>query len=318
MREERFSFFCQPLAKKQKICYNKENSQCSILNLSQEEQKMIKVLCILLITVCVLALGSCEQLEKLMSFLPTTQSSTTTPEANNAEIKNPTNDNVDETTYDNNHSCTTPEPNEEGTKVPEGNGETIVVEVKFQSGGVHAYHDKITVTTPATFTQVLGLFLQMHEDLSSYSINFHLNGVRVDPNDTTFLKNGDYIYLEESGDGSGDQYPCNHNWVDGSCMLCGMPCPHSEWDDNRQCLLCGTSLGVDLLQIDIYENGEYKYNAGGCIETTVENLLMAYYGPYPWEYWTSGNDIYFNDILITDSSYMIRENGILNIVSRSN
>ena len=127
MREERFSFFCQPLAKKQKICYNKENSQCSILNLSQEEQKMKKVLCILLITVCVLALGSCEQLEKLMSFLPTTQSSTTTPDVNNAENKNPTNDNVDETTYDNNHSCTTPDPNGEETKVPEGNGETIVV-----------------------------------------------------------------------------------------------------------------------------------------------------------------------------------------------
>ena len=89
MREERFSFFCQPLAKKQKICYNKENSKCSIHNLSQEEQKMKKVLCILLITVCVLALGSCEQLEKLMSFLPTTQSSTTTPDVNNAENKNP-------------------------------------------------------------------------------------------------------------------------------------------------------------------------------------------------------------------------------------
>lgn len=278
---------------------------------------MKKILCILLITVCVLALGSCEQLEKFISFdrVETNASTDLTPDANNNENKNPTHDKIDETTYDNNHSCTTPDPNEEGTKVPEGNGETIVVEVKFQSGGVHAYHDKITVTTPATFTQVLGLFLQMHEDLSSYSINFHLNGVRVDPNDTTFLKNGDYIYLEESGDGSGDQYPCNHNWVDCTCTLCGMPCPHSEWDDNRQCLLCGTSLGVDLLQIEFYMDGEYC-SCTSTIESTVGEQLMYQF----WRSWddlTSTYDVYVGDILVTDESYMILESCNIYLVTRS-
>ena len=278
---------------------------------------MKKILCILLITVCVLALGSCEQLEKFISFdrVETNASTDLTPDANNNENKNPTHDKIDETTYDNNHSCTTPDPNEEETKVPEGNGETIVVEVKFQSGGVHAYHDKITVTTPATFTQVLGLFLQMHEDLSSYRINFHLNGVRVDPNDTTFLKDGDYIYLEESGDGSGDQYPCNHNWVDGSCMLCGMPCPHSEWDDNRQCLLCGTSLGVDLLQIEFYMDGEYC-SCTSTIESTVGEQLMYQF----WRSWddlTSTYDVYGGDILVTDESYMILESCNIYLVTRS-
>ena len=278
---------------------------------------MKKILCILLITVCVLALGSCEQLEKFISFdrVETNASTDLTPDANNNENKNPTHDKIDETTYDNNHSCTTPDPNEEETKVPEGNGETIVVEVKFQSGGVHAYHDKITVTTPATFTQVLGLFLQMHEDLSSYRINFHLNGVRVDPNDTTFLKNGDYIYLEESGDGSGDQYPCNHNWVDCTCTLCGMPCPHSEWDDNRQCLLCGTSLGVDLLQIEFYMDGEYC-SCTSTIESTVGEQLMYQF----WRSWddlTSTYDVYGGDILVTDESYMILESCNIYLVTRS-
>ena len=278
---------------------------------------MKKILCILLITVCVLALGSCEQLEKFISFdrVETNASTDLTPDANNNENKNPTHDKIDETTYDNNHSCTTPDPNEEETKIPEGNGETIVVEVKFQSGGVHAYHDKITVTTPATFTQVLGLFLQMHEDLSSYRINFHLNGVRVDPNDTTFLKNGDYIYLEESGDGSGDEYPCNHNWVDCTCTLCGMPCPHSEWDDNRQCLLCGTSLGVDLLQIEFYMDGEYC-SCTSTIESTVGEQLMYQF----WRSWddlTSTYDVYVGDILVTDESYMILESCNIYLVTRS-
>ena len=45
---------------------------------------------------------------------------------------------------------------------------------------------------------------------------------------------------------------------------------------------------------------------------------MAYYGPCPWGYWTGSYEFYFNDILITEATYMISENGILNIVSRSN
>ncbi len=294
---------------------------------------MKKILSILLITVCVLALGSCEQLEKLLPFTSDSQPTATIPTANEEENKAPTDDRIDETTYDNNHSCTTPAVDDENTtpdenitnpnpdggdsQIPEGNGETIVVEIKFQSGGVHGYHDKITVTTPATFTQVLGLFSQMHEDISSYRLNFYLNNVRVDSNDSTFLKNGDYIYLEESGDASGDEYPCNHNWVDCTCILCGMACSHPDWDDNRQCILCGTWMGVDFLQIEIYENGEPKYSDAGLIETTLQDLLNTWYGYYPWDYWSSSYEFYFNGVLITDGSYMITESGRLDLVTRT-
>ncbi len=308
---------------------------------------MKRLLCVLLISACVLVLGSCEILEKFISFErvetnASTNPAPTAPDANDSENKKPTDDKIDETTFDNNHSCTTPaddhenttpdenitnpnpddgttptDPGEGDSQIPEGNGETIVVEVKFQSGGIHGYHDKITVVTPTTFSHVLTLFAQMHEDISSYRLNFYLNGVRVDPNDSTFLKDGDFIYLEESGDGSGDVYPCIHTWVDGSCTLCGIACLHNEWDDNRQCLLCGTSLGVDFLQIEIYENGEPKYSDNSSIGTTVEVLLMNYYGLYPWDYWTASYEFYFNDVLITDGSYMITESGILNLVTRS-
>jgi len=284
---------------------------------------MKKILCTILALVCILVLCSCDIIEKFLSFDPGPQATTATPDANNSENNNPPHDKNDETTYDNNHSCTTPAddgenttPDSENTQIPDGNGETIVVEVKFQSGGIHAYHDKITVVTPATYAHVLVLFGQMHEDMSSYRLNFYLNGVRVDPNDSTFLKDGDIIYLEESGDASGDMYPCIHNWVDGYCFLCGISCPHAEWDDNRQCLTCGAWLGVDLLQIEIYENGEFKHNANGSIETTVQELMLAYYGPYPWDYWASTYEFYFNGTLVTDGSYMITESGILDLVTR--
>ena len=75
-------------------------------------------------------------------------------------------------------------------------------------------------------------------------------------------------------------------------------------------------LGVDLLQIEIYENGEYKYNANGSIETTVEDLLMAYYGYYPWDYLESNYEFYFNSVRV-DGSYWITEHGILELVTRT-
>ena len=288
---------------------------------------MKKILCTILALVCIFALCSCDLIEKFISFdrLEVESPTDSTPNANDSENKAPTDEENEETTYDNNHSCTTPAeeeenttPDSESTQIPSGNGETIVVEVKFQSGGVHAYHDKITVVTPTTYAHVLVLFQQMHEDISSYRLNFYLNGVRVDPNDNTFLSDGDYIYLEESSDASGDLYPCSHNWVDGSCILCGMPCPHAEWDDNRQCLICGTWMGVDFLQIEIYENGEPKFTDNGSIGTTVQELMLAYYGPYPWHYWDSTYEFYFNGNLVTDGSYMITESGILNLVTRGN
>ena len=45
--------------------------------------------------------------------------------------------------------------------------------------------------------------------------------------------------------------------------------------------------------------------------------MLAYYGPYPWHYWDSMYEFYFNGVLVTHGSFIIAENGVLNLVTRT-
>lgn len=281
---------------------------------------MKKILSVLLIAACVLALGSCEILEKFLSFERVetnapTNSIPTAPESSDSKDQLAGGEGLDKTTP-NEEKETTPEaPNQNDPQEPQT--QKITVEVKFQSGGVHAYQENVTVDAPATFSQVYNLFVSMHEDIKSYRLDCYLNDQKIDPSQTIYVNNGDRIYLQESGASLDEEYPCIHVWFEGVCMQCGIVCMHESFGDDRTCLNCGTQLGVNLLQIEIHENGEFKYFAGGSIETTVQDLLNAWYGYYPWDYWTSSYDVYYNNILVTDGSYMIAEHGILNLVTRN-
>ena len=71
---------------------------------------MKRLVCIILTLVCILALSSCDLIEKFISFdrLEANLPTDATPDVNVSEDKKPTDDRIEETTYDNNHSCTTP------------------------------------------------------------------------------------------------------------------------------------------------------------------------------------------------------------------
>lgn len=287
---------------------------------------MKKILCILLVAACVLALGSCEILEKFLSFerVETNAPTHPYPTAPDAEGSQKPNEDKDDANTPNQNEeqtthvcedCTTVDPNQNDPQEPQA--QKITVEVKFQSGGVHACQENVTVDAPATFSQVYNLFVTMHEEIKGYRLNCYINDKKIDPTQTIFLNNGDRIYLEESGASLDEEYPCIHVWSEGVCTQCGNACMHESFGDDRACLICGAQLGVNLLQIEIYENGEFKHYAGGSIETTVQDLLNAFYGYYPWEYWTSSYEFYYNNVIITDGSYMITEHGILNLVTRS-
>ena len=287
---------------------------------------MKKILSVLLIAACVLALGSCEILEKFLSFERVETNAPTHPDptAPDAEGSQKPNEDKDDVTTPNQNEeqtthvcedCTTEDPNQNDPQEPQT--QKITVEVKFQSGGVHAYQKTITVEAPATFSQVYNLFVAMHEDIIGYRLDCYLNDQKIDPSQTIYVNNGDRIYLQESGASLDEEYPCIHVWFEGVCMQCGIVCMHETWGDNGQCLACGFWMGVNLLEIEIHENGEFRYFAGGYLQTTVQELMLAYYGPYPWDYWESTYVFYFNGVLVTDGSYIITEHGILNLVTRN-
>ena len=279
---------------------------------------MKRLLCAVLTLVCILSFCSCDLLNKFISTEPNANPTTTTPNTDKTTTpENKTEGSVpNETTPQKEPEATTPEKAPDETK-PENPPaeELIAVRVKFKSGGIHEVEETLKVETPCTFNQVYSEFVKKHY-LETFSLIPHLNGEVVDINEIIYLQDGDYIYLEEYSGMPGEGPVCPHVWISGSCEKCGTVCEHSEWDDNRQCLVCGAFLGVDLLQIEIYENGEYKYNANGSIETTVENLLMAYYGYYPWEYLESNYEFYFNGVRV-DGSYWITEHGRLELISRT-
>ena len=278
---------------------------------------MKKILSVLLIAACVLALGSCEILKQFLSVerVETDVNANVTivdPDSEGIEDQLKGEEGVKQTTP-NEEKVTTPDQNDP----QEPQTQKITVEVKFQSGGVHAYQENVTVDAPATFSQVYNLFVAMHEDIKSYRLDCYLNDQKIDPSQTIYVNNGDRIYLQESGASLDEEYPCIHVWFEGVCTQCGNACMHETWGDNGQCLACGFWMGVNLLEIEIHENGEFRYFAGGCLQTTVQELMLAYYGPYPWDYWESTYGFYFNGVLVTDGSYMITENGILNLVTRN-
>ena len=224
--------------------------------------------------------------------------------------------------------------------------ETVTVQIIYQTGGVHCVQSNITTTAPATLLEVYNLFANEHPYEMFNNAECYLNDKPIDPTQTIYVQNGDKIYLQESGDGyhlhiwdigmgrcrscmeecshewEGNKCrickcECYHNgfWINGQCGKCGTPCQHEQWNDSRQCIVCGEFLGVDLLYIEIYENGEYMFESQN-IEITLSDLLMAYY-PYPWAYMEANYEFYFNGTPIPDGSYMIIESGRLDIVTRS-
>ena len=286
---------------------------------------MKRLLCVVLTLACVLSFSSCNLLDKFISTEPDAKPTATTPSTNEATTPDnkPEESIPDVTTPEKEPGETTPEQAPEETTPEKAPEETVLpdqeiyfsVQVVFQSGGIHRVEETFTVKEPCTFSQLYALFVEKHF-LESFTLIPYLNGELIDTNKIVYLQEGDYIYLEEYSGMPGEEPVCAHVWISGSCEKCGAVCEHNEWDANRQCLVCGAMLGVDLLQIEIYENGEYKYNANGSIETTVEDLLMAYYGYYPWDYLESNYEFYFNGVRV-DGSYWITEHGILELVTRT-
>ena len=270
----------------------------------------------------------------------------TTPEITTPEITTPEITTPEITTPE----ITTPEITTPEITTPENPPaeDMITVSIVFQSGGVHRIEDAVTLPKPATLEHAFSIFVERHTEMVSFYFLCYLNDKQIDPGEKIFLNDGDRIYLQEQWEGGGGSHihlwdelgcricgiECSHEWEEGvckncgftclhlewmnaQCVKCGIFCQHSEWDDNRQCIVCHEFLGVDLLQLEIYEDGEYKYNANGSIETTMQNLLMAYYGYYPWEYLVSNYIFYFNGTLVTDGSYMITEDGRIDLVTRN-
>lgn len=311
---------------------------------------MKRLLCIALTLVCVLAIASCELLKTPDSSgtvnTTTLAPTETTPDATTPETTTPEKT-PDVTTPEKTPEATTPEKAPDETKPenpPEGN--TITVQVIYQTGGVHRVESLITTTEPATLLEVYNLFANEHPYEMFNNVDCYLNDKPIDPTQPVYVQNGDKIYLQEDGNGyhlhvwdkgtgrcltcmeecfhewEGNvccicKYECWHDyWIDSRCGICGMMCEHREWDDNRQCLVCGAMLGVDMLHFEIYENGEYQTYLQG-IETTLRDLALTWYGYYPWEYLEANYEFYFNGVLITDGSYPITESGKLELISRT-
>ncbi len=298
---------------------------------------MKRLLCAILALICIASLCSCDMLGKFISTEPEANPTTTTPKTDEATTPNDKTEEIvpnvttpekapdkttpqkepdqttpEQTTPEDNYPCdTTPEVTTPG--LPD-QVIYITVHLQFQSGGIHAVEEWVKVKTPCTFVELCAGFIKEH-DLSGFHIVSYLNKEPIDINSDVYLQDGDHIYLEEYSGAPGDEPTCPHEWMDGYCPLCGNTCTHNEWNDMGQCIICGFWMGVNLIEIEIYENGEYKYytqvNA-----ITMWDLVMAYYG-YPWEYMVNSYDFYFNGMLITEGSYLITESGRVEAVTRS-
>ena len=299
---------------------------------------MKRLLCAILALICIASLCSCDILNKFISTEPEAYPTTTTPKTDEATTPdNKTEETVpdvttpekapDETTPQQEPEQTTPEQTtsedyypcdttpEQGTTPGQPDQETyITVHVQFQSGGIHAVEDWVRVEAPCTFAELCGEFIKTH-DLSGFYIVSYLNHEPIDINSDVSLQDGDYIYLEEYSGAPGGEPICPHEWIDGYCPLCGIMCEHNEWDENRQCIVCGFWMGVNMIEIEIWENGEYvAYTQIN--EITLWDVLMAYYG-YPWDYMADCYEFYYNGMLVTDGSYLITESGRLDLVTRT-
>jgi hypothetical protein len=215
---------------------------------------MKKILCAILTLVCILALCSCDLIEKFISYDPGSKVTTTTPNKNEAETKEPTDDRIEETTYDNNHSCTTPadennngipdveEPvdgttGDVGTDVP--TPQTITVTVEWQSGGVVNHKETVTTEASATLSYVYRLFAEkIHGEYFYAEVlsidGIQINGKWVDASEVIYVQDGDYIYATEW---NAELSSHLHVWDGGQCVRCGEACSHDEWHDNV-CFFC--------------------------------------------------------------------------------
>lgn len=313
---------------------------------------MKRFLCWILALMLVFACSSCQMLEKFISAEPSGEPTATTPSSNMPEETAPQGNTPEatspaettpaedsketgtrdplveeptappqitpnETTPESGSSCnttpavTTPAPDE--TVLPDQEI-YFSVQVVFQSGGIHRVEETLVVKESCTFHQLYALFVEKHY-LETFTLIPYLNGELIDTNKTYYLQDGDFIYLEEYSGMPGEEPVCTHHWIDGWCQKCGTVCNHNEWNDNRQCIVCGFWMGVNMLEIEIYEDGEYRYYTQN-IEITVHDLVMSYFG-YPWDYMASVYEFYYNGMLISDGSYLIVESGRLDLVTRN-
>lgn len=271
----------------------------------------------------------------------------TTPEDTTPEETTPKETTPEETTPD----VTEPESTTADEDIPVvPDEETITVRVTYQSGGVHCVESVITTTGPATLLEVYNLFANEHPYEMFSNVDCYLNDKPIDPTETIYMQDGDKVYLQENGKGyhlhiweiglgqcrsclekcphDWDGIVCrmckcecrheddwnNSTWVNGQCEQCGTYCQHETWDDNSQCIVCGYWMGVNLIEIEIYEDGEYKYYTQ-VNQITLLDLIMAYYG-YPWGYMVDTYEFYYNGMLITEGSYTITESGRVDFITR--
>ena len=188
--------------------------------------------------------------DRLEANLPTDA----TPDVNVSEDKKPTDDRIEETTYDNNHSCTTPadennngipdveEPvdgttGDVGTDVP--TPQTITVTVEWQSGGVVNHKETVTTEAPATLSYVYRLFAEkIHGEYFYAEVlsidGIQINGKWVDASEVIYVQDGDYIYAIEW---NAELSSHLHVWDGGACVRCYENCSHEEWN-GIVCFFC--------------------------------------------------------------------------------
>ena len=226
---------------------------------------MKKLLCVLLITVCVLALASCDLLEQFLSYerveaTVNNNPSYTIPDENASENKKPYEDKTDATTPEKDHEQNKPndDPNrdenndgipdiEQNTTQPGGNNpvapapNTITVSLTWQSGGVAMDTATITTQAPATLSHVYRLFAEERlGDSFSHSEVLHIDGIQingkwVDASKVIYMNDGDQVYAVEWN----AELPSHlHVWDGGMCVICHEECPHGEWNDDNICFFC--------------------------------------------------------------------------------
>lgn len=310
---------------------------------------MKRLLCVILTLVCILSFSSCNLLDKFISTEP--EASPTTTSNNSGETvpeKAPEATTPESTTPEDVYSGETTPPTIPPENPPETN--TVTVQIAYQTGGVHRVESVITATSPVTLLEVYNLFANEHPYESFNNVECYLNDKSIDPTQTVYMQDDDRIYLQESGDGYHlhiwevgmgrcricfEECPhewegvicrmckseCYHKddwsngtWANGQCEQCGTVCRHEQWNDNGQCTVCGFWMGVNLIEIEIYENGEYVAYTQ-IDQITLRELIMAYYG-YSWDYMIDSYEFFYNNVYITEGSHLITESGRLDIVTR--
>jgi len=140
---------------------------------------MKKILCAILTLVCILALCSCNLLDKFISTESDERSTTTMPQSNDVEVTTP--------------EQVAPEENDEDQN------KGLLVSVYFQSGGVHQIRETMGLPEGSTFADCFNSFMTYH-DLWNYNVICYYNNVAVEPDATFHLRHADEICIIEVGE----------------------------------------------------------------------------------------------------------------------